>query len=126
MAKARPAAKKKDAKPKFKLPGPDAGVKALMDEIMGSHPDLRPGNMFGCPGYFVGKKSVGCVFGAELCLTLPPPRIDELVGRAGYRRFEAMGRTMSGWILLDAKRAKELARDTALVEQAIAHARSKA
>ncbi len=100
---------------------------AELDEILAHHAELRPGKMFGCPGYFLGAKAVACLFGEEVCLTLPQPRVDELVGRPGFRRFvAARGRPMSGWVLISAERLRELAREPLLVDEAIAHARSKA
>jgi hypothetical protein len=126
------AAKPRAARPKAKkgsglgIGPPDPAVQAALDRAFGGRPDLRTGQMFGCPGYFVGAKSVACVFGGEGCLTLPAPEVEKLVGQPGYRKFEARGRTMTGWILLDRKRVEALAADRTLVEQAIAYARSKA
>lgn len=106
--------------------GPDRAMVATLDELLGGHRDLRKGAMFGCPGYFAGTKAVACVFGDELCLTVPAARVDELVKKAGYRRFEARGRAMTGWVLVDQERASALAADDDLLAEAIAYARSKA
>lgn len=125
-SKAKAKTKAAPTKAAMRMPPLDPEIISLLDETLSHHPDLRAGKMFGCPAYFVGAKAVGCVFGDEMSLTLPPAKIDELVARPGFRRFQARGRTMSGWILLDKKRAATLARDVTLVEQAIAYARSKA
>jgi hypothetical protein len=105
---------------------PDPAVQAALDRAFGTHPELHPGQMFGCPGYFLGKKAVACVFGGEGCLTLPALEVASLVAQPGYRLFQARGRTMTGWILLDRPRVEALASDPRLVEHAIEYARSKA
>jgi hypothetical protein len=129
--KAKAAARAKPAKAKAKSGGmgvgpPDPAVRAALDRVFGTHPELHPGQMFGCPGYFLGKKAVACVFGGEGCLTLPALEVASLVEQPGYRLFQARGRTMTGWILLDRGRVEGLASDTRLVEHAIEYARSKA
>jgi hypothetical protein len=121
------------AKPKVKAKSggmgvgpPDPAVRAALDRALGSHPELRTGQMFGCPGYFLGAKAVACVFGGEGCLTLPALEVAALVQQPGYRFFQARGRTMTGWVLLDRARVDALATDAALVDHAIDYARSKA
>lgn len=122
----KPTAKKKPMAGGFKVPAPDPAVQAGLDAVMGARGELRPGKMFGCPGYFVGAKAVACVFGAEVCLTLPASEIDALVARPGFRRFEVNGRTMSAWLMVDRPRVEAMARDATLVEKAIAYAKAKA
>jgi hypothetical protein len=133
-AKGKPGAAKVAVKakaPKAKSGGmgvgpPDPALRAALDRALGTHPELRTGQMFGCPGYFLGTKAVACVFGGEGCLTLPALEVAALVQQPGYRLFQARGRTMTGWVLLDRARVDALATDTTLVEHAIEYARSKA
>ena len=120
--KSKPAA----AAARFRIPGSDRAVVDALDELFGGRPDLRKGAMFGCPGYFVGAKAVACVFGSELNLTLPPDRIAALVQKPGYRLFQPMGRTMTGWVLIDQERLQSLDPQNDLLEAAVAYARSKA
>ncbi len=123
--KKKSSAKKNSSSPVARKPTNPA-VKELVDSAFAGRAGLRTGNMFGCPGWFVGSTAVVCVRGDDALLTLPQARIDELVKKAGYAPFEAMGRTMSGWLMLDPKRVKELAKNEALVDEAITHARAKA
>jgi hypothetical protein len=104
---------------------PDPAVREALDRALGSHPELRTGQMFGCPGYFLGAKAVACVFGGEGCLTLPALEVAALVQQPGYRLFQAGGRTMTGWVLLDSARVDALATDGTLIDHAIEYARSK-
>lgn len=120
------AAKKKTSTSPMARKPTNPGVKAVIDAVFGGRAGLRTGSMFGCPGWFVGSTAIVCVRGDDALLTLPQPRIDELVGKAGYALFQAMGRTMNGWLVLDEKRVRELAKNDALVDEAIAHARAKA
>jgi hypothetical protein len=108
------------------IPKSDRAVVDLLDELFGGRSQLRKGAMFGCPGYFLGTKAVACVFGDAINLTLPPERITELVAHPGFRRFEPLGRVMSGWVLIDQERAGALDPDDDLLEAAIACAAAKA
>lgn len=105
---------------------PDHAVSAQLDELLGGRAGLRKGRMFGCPAYFVGTKAVACVFEDALNLTLPAPRIDELVRTPGFRRFEPHGRTMTGWVLIDQERLASIDASDELLDAAIAYARAKA
>jgi hypothetical protein len=124
-AKAKPASPAAKAK-SSRMGAPAPAAKAAMDGLLGGHPELRAGAMFGCPGYFLGKKAVACVFESDVCLTLPVPEIDVLVTRPGFRRFAPMGRVMSGWVLVNRARLAEMADDRTLLEHAIEYARAKA
>jgi hypothetical protein len=105
---------------------PDAGVAAVLDELLGGRRGLRKGKMFGCPAYFLGTKAVACVFEDALNLTLPPAKIDELVKTPGFRKFEPRrGRTMTGWVLIEQERLATLEASDELFEDAIAYARAK-
>src|SRR4051794_30286962 len=110
------AAKKKSPASRMSRKPTNARVKDVVDMVFGGRAGLRTGNMFGCPGWFTGTTAVVCVRGDDTLLTLPQPRIDELVKKVGYDPFEAMGRTMSGWVMLDEKRVTELAKNDALAE----------
>ncbi|HEY0708284.1 MAG TPA: hypothetical protein VGG33_15875 [Polyangia bacterium] len=123
----KPKARKAAATPKtIRIPGPDRAVVDLLDELLGGRAELRKGMMFGCPGYFIGTKAVASVFGNEVCMTLPPGQIEDLVRQPGFRRFEPMaGRTMSGWVLIDQERVGGFEPDDPRLDSAIAHARSK-
>ncbi len=122
----KPAAKKPAGGAAMRLPPPDPAVVAALDGVLAGRPDLRPGKMFGCPGYFAGAKAVASVLGADISLTLPLDEIEQRLTQPGFRRFQAFGRTMSGWILLDKAHVATLTRDPSLIEHAVAHARSKA
>lgn len=111
------------------LPPPDPAVAALLEEALGGRKELRRGKMFGCPGFFLGKKAVAVVFGNDLNVTLPPAEVERLTApgpASGFRPFEVMGRRMSGWMLVDIERLMRLGSDAAIFDDAIAYARSKA
>lgn len=117
---ARPAAKKKASS---KQPQPSAETKALMDLLLGERDGIRTGSMFGCPGYFVGKRAVGCVYGEDAMLTFPKERAEALCQKRGFRVFEVMGRKMGGWVLMDRSTLKAHAKE--LVPEAMACAKAK-
>lgn len=115
-----------DAGERFTVPRHDPGVLAELDELLVDKPGLRAGKMFGCPGYFLGAKAVACVFGGEICLTLPRERVEALVREPGCRPFVARGRAMTGWTLVQPERLRALAESTGILDEAIAYARAKA
>jgi hypothetical protein len=88
-------------------------------------PKADAGAIFGCPGYFLGPKAVACVFGSEINITLPSARVAELVRTPGCRPFEARGRAMTGWMLVQPARLRALAEESDVLNEAIAYARSK-
>ena len=123
---AKPANKQSTASgPPMRMPPVDPAATAALEEVLGGRAELRAGKMFGCPGFFLGAKAVACVFGADVCLTLPPAEIDRLVSNPAFRRFQPRGRTMSGWVLVEPEEAMADS-SRPLFEQAIAYARAKA
>lgn len=122
----KPAKNKSAAStPPTRMPPVDPAATAALEEVLGGQAELRAGKMFGCPGFFLGAKAVACVFGADVCLTLPPAEIDKLVSKPAFRRFQPRGRTMSGWVLVEPEEAMADS-SRPLFEQAIAYARAKA
>ena len=117
--------KEQPAKGKFKIPRGDSATIALLDEALAGRPELRRGQMFGCPGFFLGTKAVATVFGEDVTITLPPERVQALVKESGYRPFIAAGRAMSGWMLIDQEQLQRLGTDASLFDEAIAYAAAK-
>lgn len=121
-----PKAKSPAKTSKFKVPPADRAAIALLDEALGGRTELRAGKMFGCPGFFCGAKAVAVVFGEDVSITLPAPRVEALIAKDGYRPFEAGGKKMSGWMLVDTEQMSRLGTDHPIFDEAVAHARSKA
>ena len=127
-AKAKPS-KRTTGGGRFVVPKPDPATVALLEEALGGRSQLKAGSMFGCPGFFVDGKAVAVVFGHEVSLTLPPAEVERLTAPgpgSGFRPFEAMGKRMSGWVLVDPERLMRLGADAPLFDAAIACARGKA
>lgn len=108
------------------VPPPDRATLALLEESLGQRSDLRPGKMFGCPGFFLATKAVAVVFGDRVSMTLPPERIAKLIEHEGYEPFVAGGRTMSGWVLIDVERFSSLSPEAPLFDEAVAYVKQKA
>lgn len=126
MAAKRTARELTSPEKKTKIPPVDRATWALLEEAFGARSGLRAGQMFGCPGFFLGTKAVAVTFGEHVTLTLPPARVEELVREPGYAPFIAGGGPMSGWVLIDTERFAALGTDAELFEEAIAYVRVKA
>ena len=112
---------------KVEIPKPDRATVALLDEALGDRHELRRGQMFGCPGFFLGTKAVAVLFGDDVTVTLPQARVEELIEERGYRPFvAARGRAMRGWALVSQEQLSELGPDASLWDEAIAHVKEKA
>ncbi len=121
-----PPASKPPAEKKVQIPPLDRATWALLEEALGERAELRPGKMFGCPGFFWGTKAVAVTFGDCVSITLPPERVAELVKEPGYAPFVAAGRPMSGWMLIDTERFAALGSDAPVFDEAIAYVKVKA
>ena len=92
---------------------------ALADELakmMRDIPEVKPGKMFGMPGYMVnGKLAVG-VFENTVVVKLGPERAKTLLGQPGIGTFEPMpGRAWKDWVAIES----DLKKHHALLEEAV-------
>ncbi|MDX2024691.1 MAG: hypothetical protein SF187_30895 [Deltaproteobacteria bacterium] len=114
------------ARTKMVIPPADKATHALLSEALADRPLLRPGKMFGCPGFFLGTKAVAVLFGEDVCITLPQARVQTLIDTLGYRPFIAGGnRAMSGWALISPEQLTDLGSDSPLWDESIAYVKSK-
>jgi TfoX/Sxy family transcriptional regulator of competence genes len=79
---------------------------------------LSEKKMFGGLGFLVhGNMSVG-VMGEELIARVDPARFDGVVARPGARPFAMGGRSMAGWVLVDATQIADRETLAAWIEEA--------
>jgi hypothetical protein len=80
---------------------------------------VRPGNMFGHPAYYIGKKLFASLYMDGVCVKLPPPRVKELLGKEDIAPFEPMGRKMREWILIIHKNSNDYLKDQEIFQESI-------
>ena len=95
-------------------------VLAVLDALLGPRRDVRSGQMFGQPGYFVGRRLFACVYGDGVALKLPAEALAGLNGSPECRPFAPWNRgPMRQWVLLVRPRAEDYLADADLLEQSI-------
>ncbi len=74
----------------------------VRDELAGE-PGMSERRMFGGLAFLLDRHMTVAVSGeGGLMVRVPPDRIDELAARPGAAPMEMRGRTMSGWLRVDA------------------------
>jgi hypothetical protein len=95
----------------------DAGQKKVLDEMLSDLPGVRPGPMFGFPGYWAGRKLFACLFGEGVGLKLPPRRAEEVLKKPGFSPFLPRGRRMAAWVMVTPRRPTDLKRFAGLFRE---------
>lgn len=97
----------------------DAGQKKVLDQMLSDLPGVRPGPMFGFPGYWTGRKLFACLFGEGVGLKLPPERAEEVLKKPNFSPFMPRGRRMAAWVMVRPKRAVDLRRHESLFRESL-------
>ena len=108
--------------------GPLSHSSALREVVwllLSVHADIRAGQMFGCPAFFLGRRMVACVYGDEVGIKLPSARVEELLVQPDIEPFRPYGKDkMREWVAL---RHRNEARNAVagLLHEAVAYARAQ-
>jgi hypothetical protein len=83
--------------------------KAVLDELLLDHPEVRPGKMFGYPAYYVGKKLSICLFEQGVGVKVPQPLAAQLLENdRNVVPFQPLGRPrMREWIQINLDRSED-------------------
>ena len=75
---------------------------AALRGLLADCPDVREGQMFGYPAFFVGRRMFACVHGAGIGLKVPAPLAVVLLRRTDTVPFQPHGRKpMREWIQIN-------------------------
>lgn len=92
----------------------------LLAEARQRNPEVRGGTMFGAPALFLGRRMIGCVFGADIGLKVPATTAARAIADGTASTFRPYGKpAMREWIEIP---GKALSASLALIEQAIVFA----
>lgn len=73
-------------------------------ELIGAEPDVTEMKMFGGLAFLIGgNMSVGASGQGGLMVRVDPEETDSLLGKPHARPFEMRGRSMQGWLRVDAE-----------------------
>jgi hypothetical protein len=106
-------------------PGFRDDVLAVLDDLFAGRPEVRRGKMFGLPAFSTGGKVFATVMGDGVALKLPQETIVRLADDE-IAPFQAMGKTMSGWVQIDRPEAERYRGDAALFETSIGYVAAQA
>lgn len=95
--------------------------KAVLDELLLSHPLVRAGKMFGYPAYYVGKKLCICLYEQGVGLKLPERTVIRLLENdLNTAPFQPLGRAkMREWVQVNLKNSEDYRHYQPLFEEAI-------
>lgn len=83
--------------------------KSILDEMLLSHPHIRPGKMFGFPAYFVGKRLGICLYEQGVGIKLPESIVRKLLETdRNVVPFQPYGKAkMREWVLVTLNRSED-------------------
>ena len=101
----------------------NAEHKRVLDAMLLAIDDVRPGRMFGYPGYYVNRKLFACVMGDAVAIKLSEVAVQALLAakRAEVEPFRPMGRrTMKQWVQIRRNESEHYRRDEQILRDSIA------
>ena len=97
--------------------------KRVLDAMLLTIADVRPGKMFGYPGYYVDRKLFACVMGDAVAIKLPEATVRALIAGDGdeIEQFRPMGgRTMKEWVQIRRKDSERYRGDAQILCDSVA------
>jgi hypothetical protein len=97
--------------------------KRVLDAMLLDIAAVRPGKMFGYPGYYVDRKLFACVMGDAIAIKLPEATVRALIAADGaeIEPFRAMGgRTMREWVQIRRKDPDRYRGDEEILRDSVA------
>lgn len=86
----------------------DPGHKRVLDDMLLDIPGVKPGRMFGLPGYYVGGKLFACLYEKGVAVKLPEGERERLLREEGVETFVPMGKhAMKEWVLINRKDSRD-------------------
>ncbi len=82
--------------------------KEVLDSMLLKIPGIKPGKMFGYPGYYINGKLFACVYEHGVSLKVPNEVRDQLLAEKGIELFVPMeNRPMKQWVIITKKDSKD-------------------
>jgi hypothetical protein len=97
--------------------------KAVLDDLLLSHPNVQPGKMFGFPAYYAGKKLCICLYEQGVGVKLPEQSAAKLLEvDQNVVPFQPLGRPkMHEWIQINLSRSEDYRQYQSVFEESLQH-----
>ena len=100
--------------------------KAILDHFFSKNDDVRLGQMFGYPAYYVGRSMFACLYEGMVGLKLPEASANEARKKSEITYFQPYGKPkMREWIQFNFESEGELDRQKDILDAAIAYAKTR-
>ena len=100
--------------------------KPILDDFLSQYENVRIGQMFGYPAYYVGRSMFACLYEGKVGLKLPEGTANEARAKDGISDFQPYGKPkMREWIQFDFDSDEELRRYMDLIDAAIWYAETR-
>ena len=100
--------------------------KAILDNFFYKKIEVRIGQMFGYPAYYVGRSMFACLYEGKVGLQLPDASANEARGKKEITNFQPYGKPkMREWIQFEFDSEGELCRHKNLIDTAIEYAKTR-
>jgi len=94
--------------------------KDVLDKMLLDNPIVKPGKMFGYPGYYVGGKLFACVYENGVGIKIPESMANELLEREEIVHFQPYGRKkMRKWIQINRQNSEDYRQGKGIFEASI-------
>lgn len=100
--------------------------RVILDNFFSKNDDVRTGQMFGYPAYYVGRSMFACLYEGVVGLKLPEASANEAREKNEIAYFQPYGKPkMREWIQFDFDSEGDLNRQKTLLDAAIAYAQTR-
>lgn len=100
--------------------------KPILDSFLSQYENVRIGQMFGYPAYYVGRSMFACLYEGKIGLKLPEGTANEARTTEGISDFQPYGKPkMREWVQFDFDSEEGLKRYMDLIDAAIWYAETR-
>ncbi len=104
----------------------DEPKKPILDDFLSRLENVRMGQMFGYPAYYVGRSMFACLYEGKIGLKIPEETANEARTREGISDFQPYGKPkMREWIQFNFDSEEELRQFSDLIGIAIRYAETR-
>jgi hypothetical protein len=105
------------------MPNFNSEHKAVLDDLLLGHPNVRSGKMFGFPAYYAGKKLCICLYEQGVGVKLPERSVTKLLAvDQNVVPFQPLGRPkMREWIQINLSDSEDYRQYQSVFDESIRH-----
>ena len=96
-------------------------LRPFLDEFTEHHRGVRPGQMFGLPAIYVGRRLVACLIEEGVIVRLPDAAARREVRAKRAVSYSFRGKPLGTWVMYTPRSARAARALTPVVEEAVKH-----